>query len=218
MSSVVALCNLALTRIGAQTINDLNEASSAARHCTALYVPTRDALLQSQAWRFARSRQALAELSLTPGETPTEWAHVYALPADCLTPLYVEPSGRALATGRGAEATWPSETVTPPVTLRPAQATPDFEVRAGRRILTDQPDAALIYTARIEDPTGFDPLFVEALSWRLAADLASALKGDVARRQEALREAVTAANAARAADAAAATVRNDSDAAWIRAR
>lgn len=218
MTSAVSLCNLALTRIGAQTINDLNEASSAARHCSALYAPTRDALLQSQAWRFARARQVLAELTLEPGERSKEWAHVYALPVDCLTPLYIEPSGRALTAGRGDAFLWPSEAVTPPVTLRPAQATPDFEVRTGRRILSDQPEAALIYTARIDDPTRFDPLFVEALSWRLAADLASALKGDVRRRQEALREALTATNAARAADAAAATIRDDHDAAWIRAR
>ncbi|WP_421707124.1 hypothetical protein [Algihabitans sp.] len=218
MTSAVSLCNLALTRIGAQTINDLNEASSAARHCSALYAPTRDALLQSQAWRFARARQVLAELQLEMGERPSEWAHVYALPVDCLTPLYIEPSGRAVMAGRGAQSLWPDETGTLPVTLRPAQATPDFEVRAGRRILSDQPEATLIYTARIEDPTRFDPLFVEALSWRLAADLASALKGDPRRRQEALREALTVTNAARAADAAAATIRDDYDAAWIRAR
>ncbi|MGP1254930.1 MAG: hypothetical protein ACTS10_10985 [Kiloniellales bacterium] len=213
MTSVVSICNLALTRIGAQTINDLEEASSAARHCKALYEPTRDALLQMYPWRFARQRVVLAALALTEADQPREWAEVYALPSDCLQPVYIEPqdAGPVYAYDRchkGAEY-WRGQI---------PDATPPYEVRAGRRIMTDEEEAVLIYTARIEDPTRFDPLFVEALSWRLAADLATALKGDIQRRREALGEAVTAINQAAATDGMAATNRMQRDADWVSAR
>ena len=42
----------------------------------------------------------------------------------------------------------------------------------GRNLLTDETPARIIYLARVEDPNEFDPMFVEALSARLAAELA----------------------------------------------
>jgi hypothetical protein len=41
----------------------------------------------------------------------------------------------------------------------------------GRRLLTDLDQARIVYTARVEDPTLFDPHFVQALAARLAAEL-----------------------------------------------
>ena len=41
----------------------------------------------------------------------------------------------------------------------------------GRALLTDEAAARITYTARLQDPTGFDPLFVQALAARLAAEL-----------------------------------------------
>ena len=213
MTSIVSICNLALTRIGAQTINDLEEASSAARHCKALYEPTRDSLLENRPWRFARSRASLAALVVAGADKPREWSQVYALPSDCLKPLYIEPaSAGTIPLHRdcytGSEY-WRQQI---------PDATPPFEVRAGRQIMTDEEDAVLIYTARIEDPTRYDPLFVEALSWRLAGDLASALKGDMRRREEAWGAAQVAINEAAASDARGATTRVQRDADWTAAR
>lgn len=45
----------------------------------------------------------------------------------------------------------------------------------GRKLLTDEDEARIIYIARIIDPNEFDALFVEALSARLAAELAVTL-------------------------------------------
>ena len=42
-------------------------------------------------------------------------------------------------------------------------------------ILTNCADASLKYTARVTDTTRFPPLFVEALSWLLAAHMAGPL-------------------------------------------
>ena len=90
MTSVVEICNLALTRIGAQTINSLAEASAQAIHCNLLFGPTRDAVLRQVPWRFATARQVLALLDETH---PPEWAYGYKKPADCLAARYIEPTG-----------------------------------------------------------------------------------------------------------------------------
>ena len=211
MTSVVGICNLALTRIGAQTINSLDEASSAARNCTALYEPTRDTMLRARPWRFARRRAVLAALGLDESQMPREWRHVYALPADCLTALYIEPAdGGSIDYLRGCHREYEYRRI--------PDETPPFELRADRQILTDEEEAVLIYTGRVEDPTRFDPLFVEALSWRLGADLSTALKGDARRRQEALSEAQAAINTAAATDANETTQRQQREADWITAR
>lgn len=46
-----------------------------------------------------------------------------------------------------------------------------FEIE-GRRLLTDEESADIVYIARITDPNAFDAMFREALAYRIAADLA----------------------------------------------
>ncbi|MBL1494898.1 hypothetical protein ELD59_31395, partial [Klebsiella pneumoniae] len=48
----------------------------------------------------------------------------------------------------------------------------------GRLIYTDLPQAWLRYVARITDVNMFDPIFQEALSWRLAAAINMVLTGN----------------------------------------
>lgn len=214
MTSVVSICNLALTRAGIQRISSLTEASEPSRQCALLYEPTRDSMLQAHPWRFARSRQILAELELDELDRPKEFTHVYRLPSNCLKPLYIEPEGFTLAHPRvQSDGTPVWDRVNFP------QATPKYETRAGRTLLTDVDGAALIYTARIEDPTQFDELFVEALSWRLGADLAMGVKSDAKKRRELQQEMISAIDQARAADGASATIRTDDhEASWVKAR
>tara|TARA_R110000822_G_scaffold225088_1_gene357934 strand:- start:2003 stop:2605 length:603 start_codon:yes stop_codon:yes gene_type:complete len=45
----------------------------------------------------------------------------------------------------------------------------------GRKLLTDEGTAKILYLSRVEDVNLFDPMFVEALSARLAAELAITL-------------------------------------------
>lgn len=76
-------------------------------------------------------------------ETPDfEYDYYYQLPADCL------------------KARMLYETEEP------------FRVEADDRIATNASSAKLLYTAQITDPTKFSPLFVSALKYRLAAELA----------------------------------------------
>ena len=46
----------------------------------------------------------------------------------------------------------------------------------GRAILSNQEQAELVYTVRVEDTTYFPQMFVNALAWRLAAELAMGLQ------------------------------------------
>ena len=208
MTSTVEICNLALVRLGVQTINALTEGSAQSIHCGLLYEPTRDALLRMVPWRFATARQALAILA--DATAPAEWSHVYQLPSDCLAARYVEPPDGLFAPGETADQ---DVAVVSPN----ASAASKFEVR-GRTVVTHQPNAVLIYTARIENPIQFDPLFVEALSYKLAADLAMPLQSDREMRNLMMRDFRLLMSSAMAANGRDALARIDQDASWIAGR
>lgn len=187
--SIVAICNLALSRIGARSaVQSLNEDSTEAQACKLLYDFARDATLEAHDWNFARARVALADF----GGPPAGWSYRYALPSDCLAPRFLEQSPRT------------------------AQR-PPFRVEGGA-LLTDMAAATLVYTAAVVDPARFSPSFVTALSWRLGADLALPLTGKESLHQRcyaAWREVV---NTAAVADANAEAPDAAPDAAWITAR
>jgi|GEM_PF-3037425 hypothetical protein len=62
-----------------------------------------------------------------------------------------------------------------PVSLQETAITTWSLVYDGALIYTDQPDARIAYTARIEDVAAFDPMFRSALAWRLASLLAPSI-------------------------------------------
>ena len=217
MPSDVEICNLALTRIGAGSINSLTEGSAQSIACGLLFGPSRDALLRQVPWRFATARQVLALLSDDP---PPEWTYGYQKPSDCLAARYIEPTGPLVPHGAiyPHSCYWAECVPTgSAVTSIPTVETAAFEIR-GSTVYTHQPDAVLIYTRRVEDPTQFDPLFVEALSYKLGAELAISRKDDRATRDMMLRDYQTVMAQAAGADARDGTVRADRDADWIRAR
>ena len=154
MASEASICNRALLRIGVSaTIDYLDSPTNEARACKVLYADTRDAILQSLPWPFASQRAALAEL---PGGGRAGFARAFALPADCLH----------------AQEVWCG-------TRNPtrAQRIP-FALEAdasGQVLLCDLDAPELLYTARVTNPGRFPPLFVDALAWNLAADLAIGL-------------------------------------------
>ena len=86
MPTVVEICNLALTRIGNEGITSLEDDSKEGRACNRLYEVTRDILLSSHSWVFARHRESLEQLSEGPD---FGYEYYYQLPSDCLRPLEV---------------------------------------------------------------------------------------------------------------------------------
>lgn len=97
---------------------------------------------------------ARAELAKNAVAPAFEFANAFDLPSDCLIV-------RSVFEGEGER--WVVE---------------------GRQVLTDMSDPIFIkYTARVTDPTQFDPLFAEALSARVASDIAVQLSESVSRAQ-----------------------------------
>ena len=85
MSSVVAICNRALQKLGASRIRALDEDTPNARSCAVAYESVRDAELRAHPWAFAISRLVLAASDAAP---VFGFGYAYPWPADCLRPLH----------------------------------------------------------------------------------------------------------------------------------
>ncbi|HSW00023.1 MAG TPA: hypothetical protein VLI39_07615 [Sedimentisphaerales bacterium] len=174
MASVVDLCNLALSHLGAYAIQALSDAVKEAKECNRLYPFARDASLRDFDWNFASARKVLAESA----ETVTGWAYVYAYPSDCIAARQIID-----VTDGSVYAEW-EEGGNVSVRVSGPQGKLPFDVvlnstKSGRLICTNIEAAELRYTAQVTDPNLFDALFTDALSWRLASELAQPLRGDL---------------------------------------
>lgn len=155
-ASEAQICNIALARIGVKTfITALSDSSAEAEACNILYAPMRDATLEAFPWPFATRRATLAVLA---GVTRSGWSYSYALPTDCIAPRYLYAGERQ-----------------PAARNRVAFAVEANDAGDGRILITDEQNAELVYTAKVTNPDTFSPLFRDALSWLLAADLALVL-------------------------------------------
>ncbi|RAU21079.1 hypothetical protein CU669_15090 [Paramagnetospirillum kuznetsovii] len=160
--------------IGAKTtISDLSEISAAAQLCNLHYDNTRTSVLRVHNWSFARRQATLALYAAaagTPenaaGTTPlpmVPWLYEYAYPVDCLRVRSVyQPNSQAA----------------------PIPFIISSDVDSGgndiKVILTNQPQAILIYTKDIANPDLWDNEFADAMVASLASDLAIPLTGDKA--------------------------------------
>lgn len=203
MATDVDICNLALLRIGTRSsIGSLAEGSTEANACARFYPLTRDTVLAEHPWSFAAKRSSLALL----GDGGTDrWSFRYAYPSDCLTARAIEPAD------------------VPPVHRhRPREfeivSSTDAAGNPVQAILSSQPNAVLLYTARIANPGLFPPRFIEALSWKLAAELVSALTGETQLGQASMAMAQAALELAKTHDGNEGLTRQDREADWIRVR
>ena len=192
------LASVALLRIGErQTIDSLDEGTPPARAAKAFFEHSAGLVLERHWWRFAKRRAALA-LST---ETRDEWGYTYRLPADCVTPRFIDPGQR----GVPADGRIPFETELD-------------DSGAGTLLLTDQTNAVLVYTARILAPLRWSSHFADAVAWELAAQLALALPAKPGVGLEMGKKAATALQAAIALDLRGNTEDPPPDSALIRAR
>ena len=194
MASQVQICNLALSHLGQSGIQSLGEASAAAEHCSLAWGPALEAALRDHNWNFATRYQALASL----GGPPPHWRWRYAAPADLVRARFLLP-------------------------VRKGDPTPAFEIAladdgATRIVLTDAAQAWLCYTGLIANTSLYDALFVDALAWRLAADLAAPLTQSDRRHQVCLNRYQGALAGAKGADAAEGGIPHDALPGWIAAR
>ncbi len=171
MSSVVEIANMALSRIGvSQRIDDLTEASLQAEQCTTFYEHSRDFVLRADCdWGFATAYSVLARVEVNPSP---EFLYAYAVPVDCLRI-------RRLVNKAFPVVDFPYCYDQASVLWQRMQA--QFRVINGssnRLIATNAEEVTLEYTLKIDNPELFDPVFVSALAWKLASNIAPALSRD----------------------------------------
>jgi len=198
MPSVVEICNLALAHIGGARIQALTDNSAGANACALIYEPLRDSALRDFPWNFAESRQVLALMD----ETASGWNYVYQFPSDCIRALHIyNPiSGNSVEEGYYRDGQFYHDTA------RAGTDKIDFQValnaaKNSRVILTNKESAELVYTARVSDPNLFDPLFVRALSYAMAADMAVPLKGSAQLKDQLLRDYIRIVSKAQVSNA-----------------
>jgi len=152
-TSEVAICNMALSRIGISvSIASLDEASVEAQLCNQWYETARDATLYDFDWPFASKRTTLGLVEENPND---DWHYAYRLPADCLR-------ARRLVDG----------------TALIGEDGPEYEISgddSGGLLYTDEAEAILLYIRSVTNPAFFPPGFALALAWRLAVEIAPAL-------------------------------------------
>ena len=193
--SPVMVANMALTRLGGRSIASLDEGSRESVLTNTFFESSRDSVLRAHPWAFAGRRRALALVD--SALSGAGWACVYGYPIDCLavrkldTPL---PDGDPI----------------------PYEVTTD--ANGTRVILSDLSSAVLVYTARSIDLGTADPLFIEALSWKLAADIAIPLSQDKNLWDIMRQQYQTTLSQARTADANEGQARAAGVADWLKAR
>ena len=152
MTSAVDVCNSALNLVGANNITSLTEDSKAARVCNQRYEFVRDNTFRAHPWNCLITRKSLAQDATTP---VYKYAYRYTLPTDpyCLRVLSVRDDGDA------------------------ERYDIDYQLEAGRYLLTDEGTMNIRYIGRLTDPTEWDIGLVETIAARLASDIAYPLIG-----------------------------------------
>lgn len=181
MSSVIAICNLALSNVGKDNINSIDEAGAEARACRQFYVHTRDLLLQGYPWGFAGKTQSLAA---TENLKLGKWAYAYQRPTDCLKV-------------RSLRAAYSEADMIDPANTD-SSAWHEIE---GSLLYTNISPAYLRYTFTVTDPSRFPPMFQEALAWHLSVRLAMPLTRDPKVRADAYQMAAMTTAQAQMLDA-----------------
>ena len=184
MTTKVQICNLALGRIGInQYIEDIDDPNDKARACKQFYDLCRQQALQDFPWNFARAVVALAELTTDP---PPGWPFAYRYPTDCLqVRALCDEDGNGVRSAMIASVSSWDEWSGLIATRYPWQVQADPNEAGARLIATDLEDAYCWYTVDVTEPNQFSPLFVSALAWRLAAELAGPLRADARLRDAA---------------------------------
>lgn len=168
MASVIQIANRALTKLGAARIISLGDDNKQSRAVLSCFDDLRDDELRSHRWSFAMKRTSLA----ADAEAPAfGFTYAYTLPADFLRIDLVNDEFPAVVMDNyiGME-------------------TNEYTIEGNKILANIAAPLKLRYIARIEDPNQMDVNFREALSCRIAAELAEDLTQSNQKRELAWNE------------------------------
>ena len=166
MASKVEIFNLALGRIGAEsTIESFDENSTEAGYARAVYNPNREATLREHDWGFARQYVLLVKLA---APIARRWVFAYKYPNTAVRVIDIErPQTSATVFTNDPDEV---RTVSDQIAYEVAQ-----DADGVRSIHCNLDNAIARVTVDEQEPSKFDPSFVDALAWRMAKELATTL-------------------------------------------
>lgn len=197
-ASKVAICNRALTKLGARRILDVTDEVKEARELNSMWDLVRDAELRRNLWNFAMRRAALPALITTPA---WGFAYEYQLPADLVRVVQVHDVYYVAGL----------------TDYRTMMDVP-FQVE-GRKVLSDL-DAPLKirYVARVDDTQQWDALFVEAFASRLAYEACEAITQSNTKKEAAYADYQATVRQAKQVDAIENPAEPLPDSSWLLSR
>ncbi len=161
MASDVQICNMALSHIGSEArVASISppDGSVEAGHCATFYDVARTEMLEPGNWAFSLKRATLAQTT----NPSTIWAYAYVKPSNCLRALRILRPSIAITV-------FTQDLVVEPHTDDRDSAPFDIE---GQVILTNEPDAVLVYVQDVTDSTKFPASFTSSFSYLLSSYLA----------------------------------------------
>lgn len=194
-TSDIEVCNRALARVGVdQLIEDFDDPNNRARQCRLAFSPCRDEVLQDFPWNFA---QQVAALALASDVTVPGWRYAYLYPADCVQVHAVtSDSGMRNFASVSCCEIWNYNALGQ--SRQPFAVMSHPTIENARILVTDQVEAYAWFTQKTDDLSIWSPLARSALSWRIAGELALALKADARMAQNASNAYTSAVSSAQA--------------------
>lgn len=177
MISKVVIANLALSRFGGGKITAFDDGTESARLIDLNYENCVDTVLRAFPWNFARKIELL---SLSDSTTPG-YQYVYQYPAKCVNVIKVYSEGNSRL-----------------------QEKPEFKIFTDgdeKFIACDIEKSYVEFTYKDNPPDVYDPLFIKALSYILAAEICNAKSGNAQKAGEMLQKYQLAINEAHLAGA-----------------
>jgi len=145
MASAVEISNMALQRLGQESIESLTDTTTLAEQCNLIYQQTVNELLMSYEWPFAIARGQAGWVE-TPASNYTPYSYVYNVPADSLVFLSILD-----ANYEDSPSDWLIE---------------------GNLLYTDEINPLYVkYIDGTTDETRFPPLFITVLYLRMAMEM-----------------------------------------------
>jgi len=150
MSSIVQICNLALTRIGADTITSLTDGTREANLCNTLYDDIAEEVMSEGEWTSCTFRATLNQTTNTP---VYDYSYEYQLPTN--------PRLLKIITIQNE-----------------IDENLDYSIEEDK-LLTDDSVVKIKYIGFVEDSASYGPYLKKAIVSRMAYELAYTLTGSV---------------------------------------